>query len=304
MPSGKIRIVTDSSAQFLNSSVRSAVTVIPLSLRFGTQTLREDAEIDTKGFLQRLATSQTLPQLIPPSVDAFKHLYTALCSTSDRILSIHVSRSMHSTWANARAAASALIGGCEIAVVDSQTIGIGQGLLVEYAVRLAQQTNSLDEVVRELRRMIARTYAIFCVDSIVTLRGSGLVSESQAIIGGYIGIKPIITIEEGELIAMEKVRTMSQAIDHFVEFVTEFTSVEHLVIVQSTPAPTEYTRTLQERLAEEFANRPYTILPYKPSMGTFLGTNAMGIVVFESESSWDEEALDDDLLDVDMDDKE
>src|SRR5258708_1096965 len=129
--------------------------------------------------------------------------------------------------------------------------------------------------------MISRIYAIFFVDSLDYLQHGGLVSESQAILGGMLGIKPFLTIEEGELITMEKVRTRPQAIDKLVEFVTEFSSVDYLVILQNTSHLTDQTRMLQERLALEFVDRPFPVVVYKPSLGTFIGPDAMGIIVFE-----------------------
>ncbi len=83
---------------------------------------------------------------------------------------------------------------------------------------------------------------------------------------------------------MEKVRTKPQAIDKLVEFVTEFAAVDQLVVLQNTPHVTEQTRMLQERLALEFSPRLYPVVTYKPSLGTFIGPDAMGIIVFESET--------------------
>src|SRR5260221_1249302 len=107
--------------------------------------------------------------------------------------------------------------------------------------------------------MISRIYAIFFVDSLDYLQHGGLVSESQAIIGGMLGIKPFLAIEEGELITMVKVRTRPQAVDKLVEFVTEFATVDHLVILQNTPFVTEQTRMLQDRLALEFSDRSFPV---------------------------------------------
>jgi fatty acid-binding protein DegV len=105
-----------------------------------------------------------------------------------------------------------------------------------------------------------------------------------------LGIKPFLTIEEGELITMEKVRTRVQAIDKLVEFVTEFGEVEQLIILQNTSHTTEQTRMLQDRLALEFSPRSFPVMMYLPSLAALIGPDAMGIVVFEAES----EGMDDD----------
>jgi DegV family protein with EDD domain len=201
---------------------------------------------------------------------------------------------MHQTWQNAKSATQLLLGRCDIAVIDSQTTSIGLALLVEAAAKLAEEITSLDEVVRAVRAMTARIYSIFFVETLDYLRRGGLISESQAILGGMLGIKPFLTIEEGVLIPMEKVRTRPQAVDKLVEFVTEFAAVDHLVILQNTLHATDQTRMLQERLALEFSARPFPVAVYKPSLGTYIGTDATGIFVFESEIEDEDDDQDDD----------
>ncbi len=295
---GKVRIVTDSSAQFLDPGVveRHKIAVVPLSIQIDSRTYREGIDIDSASFFRLLADSRSAPTLLPPSVDQFSDTYMRLHRETDQVLSIHLSRSMHSTWQNARTATQSLLGRCEIAVLDSQTTSVGLGLLVEAAAHLAEQTNSLDEIVHQIRAMVSRIYAIFYVESLAYLQHNGLVSESQAILGGMLGIKPFLTIEEGQLITMEKVRTRPQAIDKLVEFVTEFTEVDNLVILQNTPHVTDQTRMLRERLTLEYSARSFPIMVYGPSLGTFIGPDATGIVVFEKEGALIEDSEGEDDL--------
>ncbi len=282
----KVRIVTDSAAQFIDPSIvqRYHITVAPLEIQFGSQTFREGIDIDANDYFRRLAVSQTMPTLLAPSVERLTEIYTRLSRETDQILSIHLSRQMHSTWQNAKAATQSLLGRCDITVLDSETASVGQALLVEAAAKYAETTTSLDDVVRLVRRMIPRIYSIFYVETLHYLRRAGLVSESQAILGTMLGIKPFLTIEEGELIAMEKVRTRAQALDKLVEFVTEFSGLDHVVILQNTAHPTDYTRQLQERLALEYAAKPVPVIMYNPSLASFIGPDAMGMVVFEGDS--------------------
>jgi DegV family protein with EDD domain len=282
----KVRIVTDSSAQFIDPSIiqRYNITVVPLTIEMGDQKYREGSEIDAETFFRKVGEHPSKPILHAPSVDEFAEIYARLNRETDQILSLHISRLMHDTWQNAKGATQTLLGRCEIAVVDSQTASVGLAMLVEAAARMAEETRNLDDIVRAVRSMVERIYAIFYVESLAYLHKGGLVSESQAILGGMLGIKPFLTIEEGELITMEKVRTKPQAIDKLVEFVTEFAAVEQLVILQNSAHVTEQTRMLQERLAIEFSPRLYPVVTYKPSLGTYIGPDAMGIIVFESET--------------------
>jgi DegV family protein with EDD domain len=288
---GPIRIVTDSSAHFIDPAVirRYRITVVPLEIRLGTQTYREGVDITSEAFMRRLADSPLMPVLLPPTVEQFAEVYANLHRETDRIVSLHLSRAMHATWQNAKAATETLLGRCEIAVVDSQTISVGLGFLVETAAKLAEEVDSIDELVRTIRRMVPQIYSIFSVEKIDYLRRSGLMSESQATLGTMLGIKPFLTIEEGELMAMEKVRTRSQAVDKLVEFVTEFASVEYVVVLNNIYHAAEQLRQLQERIAAEFSDKPFPVLPYSPSMACFLGPEALGIMIFERDLHEDDE---------------
>ncbi|MCE7948756.1 MAG: DegV family protein [Chloroflexi bacterium CFX4] len=283
MPS-KIKIVTDSAAHFSDPSVVSDydITVVPLGIRWKGQLYREGVDLDAAAFLEMLNASSGLPQLVPPSADEFHAVYARLARETDRILSIHLSQAMHSTWQNAQDGIQNLLGRCTITVVDSKSIGLGLALMVEEAARLAETCDSVDEIVRLLRKQIGRLYTIFTVDRLAYLQQHQLLSQPQALLGTMLGIKPLLTIEDGELLAMEKVRTPLQTIDKFVEFMLEFSAVDQVLILQSAVQPTEQTQALIERLNIEFAARTYPTAVYQPSLACYLGPNASGIMVYEA----------------------
>jgi DegV family protein with EDD domain len=291
MPS-KIKIVTDSSAQFSDPSLlaRYDISVVPLRIRWRGNLYREGVDLDPADFLAELSQHNALPELLPPSVETFQAVYARLARQTDRILSIHLSHAMHPTAQAAQAAAQSLLGRCDINVVDSKSIGLGLALVVEAAARLAETCDSLDEIVRALRKQVMRLYAIFAVERLAYIQRYNLLSRSQKLLGEMLGIRPILTIEEGELLAMEKVRTPAQAVDKFVEFMLEFSQVDRLLILQGAPQLTEQSAMLIERLNLEFAERDYPLSVYQPSLACYLGPKASGIMLYEAalspESRW------------------
>jgi len=290
--SGKIKIVTDSSAQFSDPSLvaRYDISVVPLRIRWRGNLYQEGVDLDPGDFLAELSQHDTLPELLPPSVETFQAIYARLARQTDRILSIHLSHAMHPTAQTAQAAAQSLLGRCDINVVDSKSIGLGLALVVEAAARLAETCDSLAEIVRALRKQIMRLYAIFAVERLAYLQRYNLLSRSQKLLGEMLGIRPILTIEEGELLAMEKVRTPAQAVDKFVEFMLEFSQVDRLLILQGAPQLTEQSAMLIERLNLEPAKRDCSVGIYQPSLACYLGPNASGIMLCEAalspESRW------------------
>lgn len=279
----KVRIVTDSAAHFLHADTieRYKIQVIPLQISLGAQTYQEGIDLDADDFF-RLATNSPTPAVLSaPSIDTFATMYQRLNRETDQVLSLHSSRHMNATWSNALTASKTLLGRCEIAVIDSMTTSVGLAMLVETAAQIAESGANLEEVVHTVRAMLPHVYSVFYVDTLTYLQHNGLLSEAQSILGTMLDIKPFLTIEEGELIPMEKVRTQAQATDKLVEFVAEFSALEKLVILESTPYPTDRTRQLQDRLAAEFPGRSFPSMMYGPSLGTIIGPDAMGVVVYE-----------------------
>jgi DegV family protein with EDD domain len=254
---------------------------VPLTIQLGSQTFREGTDIDADTFF-RLASHGSPPvTLTAPPVDVFADLYRQINRDTDQILSLHMSRHMSETWENARTASKTLLGRCEIVALDSMTTSVGLALLVESAAEAAESGADLPEIVRMIRAMLPHIYSVFYVETLDYLRHNGLLSEAQSILGAMLDIKPFLTIEEGELIPMEKVRTQLQAVDKLVEFVTEFSVLERLVILQNAPYPTDRTRQLQDRLAIEFPGRQFPVMMYGPSLAALIGPDGMGVVVHE-----------------------
>jgi DegV family protein with EDD domain len=152
---------------------------------------------------------------------------------------------------------------------------------VEAAAESAESGATLDEVVRVVRGMITHMYAVFFVDSLEYLEHNGRLSKSQAVLGTMLGIKPFLTIEEGEIIPMEKVRTREKAIDKLVEFVSEFSTIDRVAIMQSGQQPGEDTRLLLERLEQTFPGQYFPVMTYGPGLACQIGPDSLGIFIFE-----------------------
>jgi len=282
----RVHIITDSTAHFTDSTLpeRLGVTIVPQAIEFGHQTYQEGVDISSEEFFRRLPHYATLPTLHPPSVDVFGDLTSEKLKQNKQILSIHISSKMSKTVAMARQAADEFLGGNKIVVIDSLTTSIGLGLLVEAAAEADERNAPLDEIVRIVRGMITHMYAVFFVENLDYLERNGRLSKSQAVLGTMLGIKPFLTIEDGEIIPMEKVRTREKAIDKLVEFVSEFSNIERVAIMQSGQQPTEDTRLLLERLEQTFPGQYFPVMTYGPGLACQIGPDSLGIFIYEGSS--------------------
>ena len=129
--------------------------------------------------------------------------------------------------------------------------------------------------------MIPRVYLVFYVETMDFLERGGRIGKAQAILGSMLNIKPILFMEDGDIIPLEKVRTTEKALEKLFEFVTEFDNLEQTAIIQRNKHPNKEARTLQERLVQNFPNLDFPIIQYGPELATRIGPNALGIVVYE-----------------------
>ncbi len=281
----KVRIVTDSTAHFFDPAFpeKHNVTVVPLTIHFGKHAYKEGIGINAEQFFQRVAAGEPIPTAASPTAEQFTVVYNEMSKTTDQILSIHVSGKLSRTPHNALTGAESVLGRCKVQVIDSLSTSIGLGVLVEAAALAAERGESPEEIVRIVRGMIPRLYTVFFIETLEFLARAGRIGKAQATLGAMLGIKPFLTLEDGDIVPMEKVRTRQQAVEKLLEFVVEFSAIKHAAILQSSPTPTEDTHLLLERLAVDFPGRRWPILAYGPSLGTFLGPDAMGIVICEGE---------------------
>ena len=281
----RIQIVTDSTVRFTTRGFleRYPVSILPLTIRRGKTTLLDTGKHDPRAIEELFSSRDILPVTDPPSQEAFAKLYSQLRKESDQILSIHTSSLISPISDNAYSASQRFLGRCDIQVIDSQSISVGLGFLVQAAAEAAAQGHDFDTLVRIVRGMIPRLYAIFSVDDLAYLEHNRMVSRSQAILGNMLGIIALLTIEEGKIIPMEKVRTRTRSIEKMVEFASEFASVDQIAILHNSMRSLDECRTLKDRLHALYRGIPISISEYGPSVATYLGPKSVGVVVLESE---------------------
>jgi DegV family protein with EDD domain len=281
---GRVAIVTDSTAYFEPGTDEDLdITVVPLNIHVGDETLRDGVDISHEAFFHQMERNESVVRVSPPSARQFQDLYSEIHARTDRILSVHVSGQLSPTLVNARQGAENLLGRCEIVVVDSLTTSLGLGILATAAARAAQRDAGLDEVVRLVRGMIPHLYLVLYANDLDYLERSHHLSKPQAILGSIFNIKPLLFMEDGEVTALEKVRTHERAIEKLTEFMAEFSDVEQAAILQCQPAPTAETRVLLERLQPLFPDLAFPVIQYGPALATHIGSSSMGVVVYESE---------------------
>jgi DegV family protein with EDD domain len=275
-----VKIITDSTAD-ISPEVAAAlgITVLPLTIQFGSKTYREGIDISAKEFFSKIAHTTDAPILGAPSVAQFEQTLDELMKQTDSIVAILNSSKLSRTYHNAQRAASPLMGRAKIRIIDSQLVTTGLGMIVTSAARAAEQGADVEEVVRLTRGLIPRTYIAAFADTLDYLERSGRIRKAQAILGTMLNIKPLLILEEGEIVVLEKVRTRAKAVEKLVEFIIEFTHIEKMDVLHSTTP--EDVALLIEQVNLQLPNLDMKVEMYGPSLGAFLGPSALGVVVYE-----------------------
>ena len=281
----RIHIVTDSGARFSNPRLvrHLPVTILPNTIEIAGRQYKESVDIETEEAFHLISQLDAPPIVRPPSENDYAEMFVRLSHFCDAVISIHPSRELSDSWRNGRLAAQQVSGRCEIAVVDSQSLCAGQGMLIRVAARAAQEQESAENVIQTVRQAVNKIYSVYCVDDVRFLRANALMNPSHAVLSTHLGIKPFVSLEGGKIIVIEKVQSRSEVIDRLVEFLVEFTELEDAVVLQDQMHITEETRIMQDRLALEFPGQHFPFTMYSATMASFLGTEATGVAVLEKE---------------------
>jgi len=276
----RVKILTDSTADLPADVVEElGITVLPLTIQLGNKRLRDGIDVTAPEFIAQMARVSTPPTTFPPTAQEFERAYLELAQKGNAVVAIHVSSKLSQTFQVARRVAAPLLGRYKIVVIDSQLITVGLGMLVTAAARAAAEGASLDQVVRLVRGMIPRIYIGFFVETLEYLERGGRIGKAQAVLGTMLNIKPLLILEEGEIVALEKVRNRAKAIEKLAEFITEFTRIQKMVVLHgNTPLDVQ---ALIEQTSLVMPNLDISVEHYGPVIATHVGVDALGVVVYE-----------------------
>jgi DegV family protein with EDD domain len=279
-----LRIITDATAYLSADMIaQHQITVLPLEIRFGDEKRRFRHGDSLARLFERMVDGPAKPTLATIPGGTFEQAYSQLGRETDDILVILGSGILTRAPANAEKAARPFLGRCRITIMDSMSTSWGLGLVVSTAAKAAERGLALDEIVRLVRGMLPHIYVVFFVERLDYLEQGGRIGAAQAMLGTMLRIRPLLLVEQGEIIPMEKVRTRAMALDKLVDFVGEFASVRNVVVLRSPleDHTEELIEELTEQLGEILPTHQFPVIEYDPVLACHLGPEALGVLVYE-----------------------
>ena len=272
-----VKVVTDSLSDLPSQVVRDLdVTVVPLTVRFGSEEFMDGVDLDPDAFFDRLINGPVLPTTAVPSIGQFAEVYERLGEDADGIVSVHVSSKVSGTYNSAVQASSQAQTACSIEVVDSLQASMGLGLIAVEAASTATGGASLDEVVGAARDAVGRSEVICLMDTLEYLEKGGRIGKAQAMLGALLNIKPIIAVKDGEVHPVDRPRTRAKGIARLKQIAREMAPVTSLCVMYSTAdeAAHDLAQELSDLLPE--AKSPM-VARFGPGLGTYVGPDALGV---------------------------
>jgi DegV family protein with EDD domain len=264
-------IVLDSTADFPEAPQRfSNWRIVPLYVRFGDESFRDYVELGPDEFYARLRTAEELPTTSQPTPQDFLSTFEELAAYA-RIYSLQISSKLSGTAGSARTAAEDL-GGDRVRVVDTETASAAIAML-GLAVQRRLEPGTTDEAIGELIERYKRENGLlFTVDTLEFLAKGGRIGRAKAMAGQLLNIKPILTISDGEVLPVKRVRGNQKAMQ---EFVRDFTgaTVDNpglRVGIAHADAP-DRAEALRKMVRAE---RPHAQIEIVTTLGAVVGTHA------------------------------
>jgi DegV family protein with EDD domain len=279
-----VAIVTDSVADLPPEVVKElAITVVPLTVRFGGDVYRDGIDLNPDQFYFRLKSSRALPATSVPPPVAYADVYDKLAETTNEIVVVSLTSKLSATYQVALQAVGLMKKKARVEVLDSEWAIMAEGFIAIAAARAAQSGASLNAVLDVASRTKQRVDMYAAFDTLEYLERGGRIGKAQAFLGSLLKVNPIISLKDGEVYPVGRERSRNKAIDRLYDLATNFGEIEALAVEYAVDLD-EATRLL-ERLHSRYPQVPVYISRASPVIGTHTGPGLIVVSVLGDKRS-------------------
>ena len=275
----KIAVVTDSTA-YLSDEIISTyeITVVPLVVIWGEETLLDNVDIGPKEFYERLSTTIIMPSTSQATIQIFADTFKKLHAEGYQILTIVLSSALSGTLDSA-IQAKKLVPDANITLIDSQATSLPLAFMALAAARAAKRGATLQECINLVETVRDHSQVFFAVDTLEFLPRGGRIGGASRFLGTALGLKPILYFEEGKIEALEKVRTLKRAHRRLIELVAANVNgnlpINFLGVVHAESE--EIAVALLEDAKAKFNPDELMLASLSPVLGTHTGPGTIGV---------------------------
>ena len=284
-----IRILTDSASDILPAEAEQlGVTVIPLNVTLEDGTvLRDGVDMTPSAYYEILAECRKLPTTSQPSPELFENFFLEAAAAGDEVIGIFLSHALSGTYQCSKLAAD-MANVDNVLFVDSGHVCLSEALLVRLAVQLRDSGKTAGQIAAILEHAKEHLHLVAAIDDLKYLRKGGRLPAAVAVAGGMLGIKPLITIQDGKVAMAGKARGLPGA------YVALFKKVEEMgginpafqALAGYTVSPREVA-PIQTYLRDNLQQEDLLVRQIGCVIGTHAGPGAFGIAFFDKTLTLD-----------------
>lgn len=202
-----LKIVLDSTSDLV-PELLGKFEIVPLTVNFGEEEFIDGVTITREEFYAKLIESDVIPTTSQASPEAFEKVFKKVVENGDEVLCITVASKLSGTYQSACIAAEEFPG--KVRVIDSRSVAIGSAILAEFALSLLEKGLSAEEIEKELIKKREDIIIVALIDTLEYLKKGGRLSKTAAFAGSLLNIKPVVSVEDGEINVLGKARGSKQ----------------------------------------------------------------------------------------------
>ncbi|MCO6018562.1 MULTISPECIES: DegV family protein [Carnobacterium] len=281
----KIAIVTDSTAYLTQEQYKqNNIYMLPLSVVVGNEVYREEVDITSEEFFEKVRNMENLPTSSQPTTGEIVTLFEQLAKDYDAVISIHLSSKISGTYQNVAGAAS-MVEGIQVFPYDSGISCMAQGYFALEGARMAKHGATVEGILTAFEEMQKTLRAYFMVDDLNHLVRGGRLSNGAAILGSMLKIKPILHFEDKEIVVFEKIRSSKKALKRIEGMLVEDSEKGYPIVATIIHANAEEEALKwKKHLEKTLPTVRFELSYFGPVIGTHLGEGALGMAWIEDRT--------------------
>jgi DegV family protein with EDD domain len=272
----RIRVVTDSASDLsAEMAEERGVTIVPLSIRFGSEEFVDGSTLSTDEFWARCKASSVLPETSAPSPGAFQEAFVAAADAGyDGVLCINLSSEVSATYQAAVAAAKGVSDRIPVRTVDSRSLTMGLGLMALDVAELASTGAGLDDLEARVDALAKRTQVYGVLDTLEHLEKGGRIGGAQKLLGSLLSIKPVVTLLDGRVEEESKQRTRGRSLRYLADKAKNSPPISRMAVCNGGATDVDEILGMLEGVATD---HPLVVTELGPVVGTHTGPGTIGL---------------------------
>jgi DegV family protein with EDD domain len=275
-----VAVVTDSTACLPADTIRDlGISVVPLRVTLGARTAIDGVNVSSAEVARALRDRVPVSTSRPSPAEFAARYQQLLDAGASHVVSIHLSAALSGTWESAVLATQDFPHGV-VRVVDSRSTAMGLGFAVLAAARVAAAGASAAQVQGAATATVDNTRTFFYVDTLEYLRRGGRIGTAAALLATTLSVKPLLQLVEGQIVALEKVRTSAKALSRLVELTVRAAGRDGVDLAVHHVAAAERAAVLERQLRDQLPRLGESrVSELGPVIGAHLGPGVVGTVI-------------------------